>query len=78
MAELAVHQQRPYVAEGDLLAHQILDVDAAVAQRAAVFIRFGDFGGEGHHAFEAGDKIFRDRSHAKILAPRLRAGATGR
>ena len=78
MAELAVDQQRPDVAESDLLADQVLDVDAAVAQRTAVFIRLGDFGGEGHHAFEAGDEIFRDRSHGKILALRLGAGATGR
>ena len=78
MAELAVDEQRPHVAEGDLLTHQILDVDAAVAQRAAVLVRFGDFGGEGHHAFQAGDEIFRDHSHGKILAPHPQADATGR
>jgi len=50
----------------------------AVAQRAAVFIRFGDLGGEGDYAFEAGDEIFRDHCHRKILAPRLWTDATGR
>ena len=65
MAELAVDQERPHVAEGDLLIHQVFDVDTAVAQRAAVFIRFGDFGGEGDDAFEAGDKVFGDHSHAE-------------
>ena len=78
VAEPAVDQQRPHVAESDLLVHQILDVDAAVAQRATVFIRLGNFGGEGHHALEAGDEVFRDHSHRKILAPHLRADATGR
>jgi hypothetical protein len=48
-AELTVDQQRPHVAEGDLLVYQVLNVDAAVAQRAAVFIRFGNFGGERDH-----------------------------
>ena len=38
------------ITERDLLIHQIFDIDAAVAQRAAVFIRLGNFGGEGHHA----------------------------
>jgi hypothetical protein len=65
VAEPAVDQQRPHVTEGDLLIHQIFDVDAAVAQRAAVFIRLGNFGGEGDHAFQAGDKVFGDHSHGE-------------
>ena len=60
MAEFAVDQQSPHVAESDVLADQILDVDTAVAQRAAVLVGLGDLGGEGHHAFEAGDEILRD------------------
>jgi hypothetical protein len=51
VAELSVDKQPPHVTECDLLAHQILDVNAAITQRAAVFVRFGDFGGEGNHAF---------------------------
>ena len=62
MAEPAVDQQRPHVAEGDLLADQILDVDAAVAQRAAVLVGLGDLGGEGDNAFQSRDEIlgYRD------------------
>ena len=49
----AVDEQAP-----DLLerhgADQLLDVDAAVAQRAARAVGLGDLGGEGDHAFEAG------------------------
>ena len=52
-AELAVDQQRPHVAERDV-ADEVLDVDAAVAQRAAVLVGFGDLGLEGDDAFEAG------------------------
>jgi len=51
-AELAVDEQSPHIAERDR-ADQILDIDAAVAQRAAVFVRLGDLGFEGDHAFEA-------------------------
>src|ERR1700757_5022544 len=76
--ELAVHQQAPHFAERHPLVHQILDIDAAVAQRAAVFIRLGNLGGEGNDAVEARDEIFRDHSHGKILAPHRRADATGR
>ena len=53
VAELAVDQQRPHVAERDLPVDQILDVDAAVAQRAAVLVRLGDLGGEGDDALES-------------------------
>src|SRR5207245_1435018 len=49
--EAAVHQQRPYVAEGDV-TDQVLDVDAAVTQRAAVLVRLGDLGAEGHVALQ--------------------------
>ncbi|SHV83817.1 Uncharacterised protein [Mycobacteroides abscessus subsp. abscessus] len=59
-AELAVHQQRPDVTERDAVAHQILDVDAAVAQGAAVLVRFGDLGREGHDTFEACDEVLGD------------------
>ena len=51
-AELAVDQQRPDVAERDL-ADEVLDVDAAVAQRAAVLVRLGDLGLEGDDAFQS-------------------------
>lgn len=42
---------------------QILDVDPAVAQRAAVAVRFGDFGGKGHDTLEARNKVVRKHAH---------------
>ena len=61
VAESAVDQQRPHIAEGDVLVDQILDVHAAVAQRAAILVGFGDLGGEGDDAFESGYEILRNR-----------------
>ncbi len=37
-----------------VVADELLDVDAAVAQRAALPVRLGDLGGEGDHALQAG------------------------
>jgi hypothetical protein len=54
--ELAVDQEGPDVAEGDL-ADQVLDVDAAVAQGAAVLVGFGDLRLEGDDAFQAGYEV---------------------
>ncbi len=81
MAEPAVDQQRPHVAEGDLLVDQILDVHAAVPQRAPVLVRFSDLGGEGDDAFQPLDEALRyarRRSHGQILAPAFAALTTGR
>ena len=50
--EVAVDEQAPDLLVGDG-ADEVLDVDAAVAQRAAVFVGLGDLGGEGDDAFEA-------------------------
>ena len=50
--EAAVDQQAPDLLVGDG-ADEVLDVDAAVAQRAALFVGLGDLGGEGDDAFEA-------------------------
>ena len=50
--EVAVHKQAPDL----LIGHgsdQVLDVYAAVAQRATLFVRLGDLGGEGDDAFQA-------------------------
>ena len=79
VAEPAVDQQRPHVAECDLAVDQIFDVDAAVAQRAAVLVGFGDLGGEGDDALEPLDEVFRYRSHGADSCTRV-AGpvATGR
>ena len=78
LAEPAVHQQPPDVTESDLAVDQILDVDAAVAQRAAVFVRLGDLGGEGHDAFQACDEVLGYHSHELILPNAARPSATGR
>ncbi len=59
--EVVVDQQAPHLAEGDPAVHQVLDVDAAVAQRPAVLVRLGDLGGERHHPGESGNKILGHR-----------------
>ena len=51
--ERAVDEQAPDLLERHL-ADDLLDVDAAVAQRAAVAVGLGDLGGEGDDAFEPG------------------------
>ena len=48
--EAAVDEQAPDLLVGDR-ADQVLDVDAAVAQRATVFVGLCDLGGEGDDAF---------------------------
>ncbi|BBA90105.1 hypothetical protein NJB18091_01360 [Mycobacterium marinum] len=75
-AEFPVDQQRPHIAESHPQTNEIFDIDAAIAQRATVFIRLRDLGGEGDYAIEARDKIFRDHSHSQILALHLGAETT--
>ncbi len=65
--ERAVDQQPPHLLERRL-ADELLDVDAAVAQRAALAIGLGDLGGEGDDTLEAG----LDLAHAATLAARWR------
>jgi hypothetical protein len=50
--EGAVHQQPPHLLERHR-ADQVLDVDPAVAERAAFLVRLGDLGRERDHALEA-------------------------
>ncbi len=50
--QMAVHQQAPHLLVGDR-ADEILDVDAAIAQRATGPVGLGDLGCEGDHAFKA-------------------------
>ena len=54
--ELAVDQQAPDVAERDL-ADQVLDVDAAVAEGAALLVGFGDLRLERDDSFESGYEV---------------------
>ena len=61
--ELVVDQQAPDVAEGHV-PDEVLDVDAAVAQRAAFLVRLGDLGLEGDDALEAGLEV----GHLRLLA----------
>ena len=50
--QLAVDEQAPHLLERHV-ADELLDVDAAVAQRAALPVGLGDLGGEGDYALEA-------------------------
>ena len=54
--ELVVDEQAPDVAEGHL-ADEVLDVDAAVAQRAALLVGLGDLGLEGDDALESRHEV---------------------
>ena len=58
--EVAVHEQPPHLLERHL-PHQVLDVDAAVAQRATFSVRLGDLRLDRHDALEAGLEIVRHR-----------------
>ena len=56
--EPAVDEQSPDVAVGHP-ADEVLDVDAAVAQRRALLVGLGDLALEGDDAFEAGVEVGR-------------------
>ena len=69
--ERAVDEQAPDLLEGHL-ADELLDVDAAVAQRAALAVGLGDLGGEGDDALEAGLDFAHRRSLSDTEAGALR------
>jgi len=50
--ELSVHQQAPHLLVGDG-SDEVLDVDAAVAQRATLSVGLRDLGREGDDSLEA-------------------------
>ena len=54
--EAVVHQQAPDLLEG-VVPDELLDVDAAVAERGAFPVRLRDLGLEGDDALEAGSKL---------------------
>ena len=64
---------RPQTCSNGHLADELLDVHAAIAQRAALLVGLGDLGGEGDDAFEAGldfahgGRAFRDSGRAGTL-----------
>ena len=53
-ARSAPSTSRPQTCSNGHRADEVLDVDAAVAQRAALLVGLGDLGGEGDDALEAG------------------------
>jgi hypothetical protein len=59
--EALVHEQSPHLLVGHL-AHELLDVDAAVAERAAFLVGLGDLGLDGDDAFESRLEV-RDLAH---------------
>ena len=67
--ELAVDEQAPDLLERHL-ADEVLDVDAAIAQRAALLVGLGDLGGEGDDALEAG----LDFTHGRASLSRFADG----
>ena len=71
--QLAVDEQAPHLLERHV-PDELLDVDAAVAQRAAGAVGLGDLGGEGDYAFEAGLDFGGD-AHWRLLLDRRRAQA---
>ncbi len=68
--ELVVDEQAPHVAEGHA-ADELLDVDSAVAQDAAVAVRLGDLGLEGDHALQARHEI----AHRQLPSRRTSCGS---
>ena len=54
--EGAVHEQSPDLLEGHV-PDEVLDVDAPVAERAALLVGLGDLGRKRDHALEAGANL---------------------
>src|SRR5262249_31131041 len=62
-----VDQQAPYLLEGHA-PDEILDVKAAVAQRAARAVRLGDLRGEGHDALQPAGDFCGGCSHGSSMS----------
>jgi hypothetical protein len=73
-AEGAVDEQAPDVAEGDV-ADQVLDVDAAVSERAALLVRFGDLRLERDDSFEPGYEVGHQAAPLDVCDRGCPAGA---
>ena len=59
------------------MSDEVLDVDTAVAQRAAVLVRFGDLGLEGDDAFQARAVVVCHDVLRSVVGLMRRAGALG-
>src|SRR5207244_5041898 len=70
--EAAVDEQAPDLLVRDL-ADEVLDVHAAVAQRAAGLVGLGDLGGEGDDAFQARLDVGRINSRAHDFKSTVRS-----
>jgi hypothetical protein len=66
---VSVDQESPHVLERDV-ADELLDVDAAIAQRATCAVRLSDLGRERNYAFEAGLN-FAGCCHRVVLLARF-------
>jgi isocitrate dehydrogenase (NAD+) len=66
--EIVVDQQPPHVLVG-VMTDELLDVDASIAQHAALPVRLGDLRLDGHDALEAGLEVAH-RSPLGIAVPR--------
>jgi hypothetical protein len=80
--ELPVDQQAPDVAEAHL-PDEVLDVDAAVAERAALLVGLGDLRLEGDDALEAGlegglSAMWRLLARVVAGSARVSSGGTAR
>ena len=74
--ERPVDQQAPDLLEGDA-ADEVLDVDAAVAQRAALLVGLGDLGGEGDDALQAGLDFAHGRAAYAVRGWDMRSAEFG-
>src|SRR5262249_5137198 len=73
--QVVVDEEAPHVLVRHL-AHELLDVDAAIAERAALAIGFGDLRLDGDDTFEAGLEVVHARISSSSIsrpAPRSRA-----
>jgi hypothetical protein len=69
--EAAVDEQAPDLLERDA-PDEVLDVDAAIAQRAALLVGLGDLRLEGDHALEAGHHLDLGLRHRRRIRQRVR------
>jgi hypothetical protein len=72
---LPVHQQPPHLLVGHV-AHELLDVDPAIAERTALLVGLGDRGVERDYALEPGGHFDHRHRERRIFAERI-SGLSG-